>query len=83
MRKKKRLIDANKLADTIFLIDSYSADAVRQQIREAPAVDAEEVVRCKDCVICTKEDGTPWCGFVCMRVADDDFCSWGRKNETD
>jgi hypothetical protein len=59
-----------------------------EDIEEAPAVDAVEVVRCKDC----KHRGTDYCIFhikgepadeELLRKLDNDFCSYGERRECD
>lgn len=63
----------------------YFSDLVGAMIDEMPAVDAVEVVRCKDCVNMGKRLPLPKgyredCG-CCMAhgwiVSPEDFCSWG------
>ena len=53
-------------------------------LREAPTVDAVEVVRCRDC----KHRGTDYCIFhikgepadeELLRKLDNDFCSYGKR----
>ena len=67
--------------------DTYKAkfEALCAAIDNAPAVDAVEVVRCKDCVNMGKRLPLPkgykeGCG-CCMAhgwiVSPEDFCSWG------
>ena len=64
-------------------------------VREAPTVDAVEVVRCKDCkcsgmysFCCGEEENLPCLeieddGFVrfATAVEPDDFCSYGERKE--
>ena len=52
-------------------------------VREAPAVDAVEVVRCKDCMMfCPQSDPIAQHCFVTGNVvSDDDFCSFGERRE--
>ena len=68
---KKRLIDANALIKEANADGAYGyVDA--KQIADAPNVDAEEVVRCKDCVshnICKFEQFQGLNGF----------CSYGER----
>ena len=57
-------------------------------LREAPTVDAVEVVRCKDCKYRFKNNGhsRDGCPIVDAKIwmDDDDFCSHGeRKDEAD
>ena len=55
-------------------------------LREAPTVDAVEVVRCKDCKY-GDWDSKPDDAMVCMRTKDgfwrsgNDFCSYGERKE--
>lgn len=63
-------------------------EAVQKKIREAPIIDAVEVVRCKDCVFASKdaihrislkcEKFSP--GPYTHRVQPLDFCSYGERN---
>ena len=57
-------------------------------LREAPTVDAVEVVRCRDC----KHRGTDYCIFhikgepadeELLRKLDNDFCSYGERKDGD
>lgn len=53
---------------------------------EAPAVDAVEVVRCKDCKHCSQNtpDGLHWCEENEIgALMDDDFCSYGERRADD
>ena len=58
-----------------------------QELGECVAVDAVEVVRCKDCVY--QVDAKVNCkGFtICpasgMEITDDDFCSYGERRESE
>ncbi len=91
----KRLIDANKLLKNGIRV-SYGFDNdgvllipigdVIRSIKDAPTVDAVEVVRCKDC----KHRGTDYCIFhingepadeELLRKLDNDFCSYGERKE--
>ena len=91
----KRLIDANKLLKNGIRV-SYGFDNdgvllipigdVIRSIKDAPTVDAVEVVRCKDC----KHRGTDYCIFhingepadeELWRKLDNDFCSYGERKE--
>ena len=55
-------------------------------LRDAPTVDAVEVVRCKDCKF-GDWDSEPDDAMVCMRTKDgfwrsgNDFCSFGEQKE--
>ena len=55
-------------------------------IKEIPAADVAEVVRCKDCKY-GDYDSKPNGAMVCLKTNDGfwrqemDFCSYGRRNE--
>lgn len=59
----------------------------RNLIRTAPAVDAVEVVRCKDC---KHSHNYPWGSYSCSlheyegepHVEPNDFCNYGERKET-
>lgn len=84
-----RLIDAHDLWSDIMMLphngDMISSEEVEQAIKEAPTVDAVEVVRCKDCkhfgghgachCHAADENGTP------IFVREDDFCSYGERKD--
>lgn len=68
-----RLIDGDALENQFGVSD---ADILAlDEIRYAPAVDAEVVVRCKDC--------RKFKTYACRMVASgyDDFCSYGERKE--
>lgn len=91
----KRLIDADALMELYELGEELEEQAerlnvpipvIRQNIKDAPTVDAVEVVRCKECV--------NYCGFehckngICdvdvvskRAVNHDDFCSYGERKK--
>ena len=48
-------------------------------IKEAQAVDAVPVVRCKECkyYVPYSEDTCGWCNYLWNCFKDDDFCSYG------
>lgn len=59
-------------------------DEIDAVIEKAPAVDAVEVVRCKDCIfyqpyIQEMYEGKGDCEEHDTMVCDDDFCSYGTK----
>lgn len=56
-------------------------DNISRLIREAPTVDAVEVVRCKDCKHYWKNVNTPGYSGKCTTVNDDDFCSHGERKD--
>ena len=63
----------------------YFCDVVSAMSDELPAVDAVEVVRCKDCIACDRPPFPPtiklehgyWCVINDHIVSLDDFCSYG------
>ena len=63
----------------------YFSEVVSAMIDEMPAVDAVEVVRCKDCIACDRPPFPPtiklehgyWCVINDHIVSLDDFCSYG------
>lgn len=56
-----------------------------QIMLEAPAVDAVEVVRCKDCAYANVENfynyGRVWCCMCEINVGGDHFCAFGERRE--
>ena len=100
----EKLIEANDLLEKVskILADESIPEAVRAgklliAITDAPAVDAVEVVRCKDCKHWHEETG--WCyhhshfigaeGEAChpwesndwKMLNEDDFCSYGERKD--
>lgn len=95
MANEKRLIDANRALEIVrdqgiahpnaYLLTNYATSI----LREAPTVDAVEVVRCRDC----KNAWIHPCGYVyCHRDGRnayemtfnlDSFCSYGERKEGD
>lgn len=51
---------------------------IRQWLKEAPTIDAVQVVRCKDCKYCNGE--YEYCYFDIF-VKPDGYCSYGEKTE--
>ena len=76
---RKALLDCMPKDDQLMSLD------VRRYICDAPAVDAVEVVRCKDCIACDRPPFPPtiklehgyWCVINDHIVSLDDFCSYG------
>lgn len=95
MANDKRLIDADALLMNVVAISNSKGQVAwsavpTMDILTAPAVDAIEVVRCKDCkwympgelftdiMFChrlKKENGKP----AKYNFCDDDFCSYGER----
>lgn len=96
MQKTDKLISANALLekvqfriDTPGIIGSTVRDVVattRRIIEEAPAVDAVEVIRCKDCRFWAHEfDTVGHCTYAGIDLdhAESGFCSYGERRSTD
>ena len=78
-----RLIDADKLAKDInglstHLLNEWDTMGVLMQIDEQPTVDAEPVIRCKNC---RYRNANNECRMVMLEVKDNDFCCWGERRE--
>ena len=81
-----RLIDADALEDKFGCSD---ADILaKEEIRDAPTIDAVPIVRCKDCKWFVDNNGGEWYGckmFQVVRITPedapkpDDFCSYGER----
>ena len=68
-----RLIDADE-----FIKDAYPLEGVPlERVKNAPTIDAVAVIRCKDCKYW---DGT-WCDINEAYFEEDDFCSYGKREE--
>lgn len=84
-----RLIDADDLWSEIMALphngDMISSEEVEQEIRDAPAVDAVEVVRCKDCEHCFHLSAVHQDDISCSYflidygITPDHFCSYGER----
>lgn len=87
-----RLIDANEILKSEHQHYDYRSDEYYVHVRDienAPTVDAEPVVRCKNCKYCSVDrhaDGNVP-DYVCIEmdcgVEPNGFCSWGEKREDD
>lgn len=55
---------------------------IAKWVNEQPAVDAVEVVRCKDCKW-RNTDGCPYMNFDAADREDSDFCSDGERRKDD
>lgn len=89
-----RLIDADWLMELYNMgkeLEGYAAvlsvplPVVRQNIKDAPTVDAVEVVRCRECkhenVYRAISDKNTWCEYWGIDPSFDDFCSYGERKE--
>ena len=85
MENEKRLIDASVIIRDLTamksMFDAIALDGMIKALKEAPTVDAVEVVRCKDCkhyyysayaMRCV-------CDFDNKEWDKDDFCSYGER----
>ncbi|WP_406044081.1 hypothetical protein [Succinimonas sp.] len=93
MANEKRLIDANPIVQ--FIMDGlnnpdklkalgHDAIEILAEIEFADTVDAVEVVRCKDCIYATEDDGLLYCDGpigIFGTVGFNDFCSCGERRE--
>ena len=80
--KPRRLIDADKLkAD--FIGKRYGTQAIEYVIDQQPTVDAEPVVRCKDCkqFVQTNAIHDGECPKLQLFVNKDYYCWWGERRE--
>ena len=75
-------VDAGHLRNPMEL--SWSDKDVVDMIESIPTVDAVQVVRCKNCIACRKQDDYEyWCAAQshAYLVAKDGFCSRGNRVE--
>lgn len=75
--------EGNRQINHVFKMQEL-CKAVESVVKAAPAVDAVEVVRCKDCIKSCESCAGLRCSWLAgpdgdMLVADDDFCSYGEK----
>ena len=85
-----RLIDADALIESIERSKSKNsiyAQFVRAYAKDTPTIDAEPVVRCKDCKCWTEwSNGTGSCSRFALDwigTDADDFCSMGERKDHD
>ena len=95
MANEKRLIDANallrhkrKMSGADFGGEFWDEAVLASDIKNAPTVDAVEVVRCRDCKHWHKE--TLFCDYMPYGEAQervnwyaDDFCSYGERKDNE
>lgn len=83
-----RLIDADELKLDCDIYDSWDAKIVKAWLDDQPTIDAEPVVRCKDCKYShmTLDGLCKYCGKLAAEGLDDavyfegtHFCSDGAK----
>lgn len=79
-----RLIDADRLFDAMRRIKGQFVAGVGEvvntidvfeQIKDAPTIDAIEVVRCKDCYYAEEDITHMFCVYFHHKVYEDDYCS--------
>ena len=90
---KKRLIDANallrhkrKMSGADFGGEFWDEAVLTSDIKNAPAVDAVEVVRCRECKHCDPENyhcDHPMGTSAPLKRKPDDFCSYGERKDGD
>lgn len=75
-----RLIDADALPK--YTGYALSADEVAKAVENAPTVDAEPVVRCKDCKYYEAENHNCLDEMAYARIwGEDDYCSFAERRE--
>lgn len=85
-----RLIDADELLNDLIFPTKQFEKAFTELINDAPTVDAEPIVRCKDCRYCsTTPVATVGAVYECLRfrrrfgitmhMMPTDFCSKGQR----
>ena len=88
LSSEKRLIDANRAMEIVRNQGSAHPNAYHLTnyatliLREAPTVDAVEVVRCRECKHCDPENyhcDHPMGTAAPLKRKPDDFCSYGKR----
>lgn len=84
---EKELIYREDLIAEYDRVHKGPAGGARKLMVDAPAVDAVEVVRCKDCIYRGRENCSMYydcdCGEQHTWETDNDFCSYGERKDTD
>ena len=79
-----RLIDADAFLERMSHTDRFFG--VVYDINDAPTVDAVPVVRCRECKYAknakVNKKGYRICPASHMEIVDDDYCSYGEREET-
>ena len=82
------ILKANENSDKALVLGSGKSLEIayallKKKVEDAPTVDAEVVVRCKDCkhlvAVNVNGKGIPTCRMSGMEVAPAEFCSRGEK----
>lgn len=82
-----RLIDADALESKMeqnLWGKEWDKALALQMVRDAPTIDAVEVVRCRDCKHWDNEDDAQRCSYTHNGLhwaKPDDFCSYGERRE--
>ena len=79
-----RLIDGDKLLEIIAEQERWNVpDFVYESIKNAPTIDAEPVIRCKDCNFCGEIDENGWhcCENFGVGMPKNGFCSDAERRE--
>ena len=78
-----RLIDADAFLERMSHTDRFFG--VVYDINDAPTVDAVPVVRCRECKYAknakVNKKGYRICPASHMEIVDDDYCSYGEREE--
>ena len=81
---EKRLIDINPIISNLTamksMYDAIELDGMITALKDAPAVDAVAVVRCKDCMYWNDGSSLCTCNFDIM--SGENFCSFGERRRT-
>lgn len=76
------LVDRGRVMNDLFDAHpiGFNSDDIADAFKNAPTIDAVEVVRCKDC---KRYRGTNYGFMVCGKFdvisCEDDFCVWGER----
>lgn len=81
-----RLIDANALREEfkqgVYVVDGMcNVYQILHNIDTAPTIDAEPVVRCKDCRHRNKECRAGYCRMLGKFTEDTFYCQYGAKKD--
>lgn len=70
----RKLVEYREKTKQETYISSVALDSI---IGTAPRIDAEQVVRCKDCELWKQKDGFD----LCKLAKEEDYCSWGLERD--
>lgn len=78
-----RLIDADEFkkcfSPTLHGREVYNAEEILMTIQTVPTIDAEPVVRCKDC----KYKQGSVCDYSAIYIHPNGYCNWGEMDEVE